>query len=74
MEGLGVAQIIQFAMSGLFTIGMAVFGWFVSKIFEEIKKSRDNERELYGKIGEAEKETLKLHIKMLEDRLKDKRD
>lgn len=74
MDGLTGSEIIQFAMSGVLTIGIGVVGWFVSKIFEEIKRSRDNERELYQKVGETEKDILKLHIKLLEDRLENNKE
>lgn len=67
MDALTGSEIIQFAMSGILSVGMAVVGWFVSKIFEEIKKSRDNERELYKEAGKNREDLLKLHIKMLED-------
>lgn len=54
------------------TISIGVIGWFVKKIFSEMekteKRSRDNERDLYVKLGQTREEILKMEI----DRLKTK--
>lgn len=54
------------------TISIGVIGWFVKKIFSEMekteKRSRDNERDLYVKLGATREEILKMEI----DRLKSK--
>jgi len=51
----------------LITGGFAIIGWFISRIFAEIERSRTNERKLFELINAAEKEQLKQHIEILED-------
>lgn len=53
----------------LITAGFAVIGWFISRIFNEIERSRANERDLYGKIAAAETKQLQLHVELLKDAL-----
>jgi hypothetical protein len=67
--GVSISQVIQFSMSAVLTIGMAICGWFVSKIFEEIKQSRSNERDLYKTQADTRESVLKLHIEFLRDQL-----
>ena len=49
--------------------GFAIIGWFISRIFTEIERSRQNERVLFEKVNEVEKNQLKQHITILNDTL-----
>lgn len=53
----------------LIAAGFAVIGWFISRIFSEIERSRQNERTLFEKVNEVEKNQLKQHIDILKDAL-----
>lgn len=53
----------------LVSISIGVIGWFVKKIFDEIKqvevRSRNNERELYTKLAQTREDMLRMEIDRL---------
>ena len=66
--------VAQGVVSFLLTIGIGLACWFVNKLFAEIEKSRNNERELYKLIEHTHREVCKAREDMLKievDRLKE---
>ena len=68
LESIPLSQIFGV----IITVCIGIIGWFVKKIFSEMekteKRTRDNERDLYIKLGQTREEILKMEI----DRLKSK--
>ena len=62
MDSISLSQIFGVVVS----VAIGVIGWFVKKIFDEIKqvedRTRNNERDLYIKLSQTREEILKYEI------------
>jgi Tfp pilus assembly protein PilO len=74
MESISTAQLILFSLSAILSISIGVIGWFVSRIFDEINRSRQNERELYQQISKTREDMLNLHMTHLRELVSSVRD
>lgn len=60
-----IFTIAQGVLTFLLSIGIGLSCWFVNKLFAEIEKGRQNDRELYKMVAQTREDMLKLEVERL---------